>query len=113
MRVEVEILVLGKPEHRHRQIVVGARFLAEEDRIFALCFAELGREDGHAADVVPELHRAARDDAQILVLHIVQEDVTRHRVSWISRSITAKEKGRSFSGLFPIPDGPPGRSLRT
>ena len=65
--VEEQIFVLGEPEQRHREIVVGARFLAKEDRILALGFPELGRKDDHAADVVTELRRAARDHAQAFV----------------------------------------------
>jgi hypothetical protein len=43
-------------------------------------FLELGRKDDDAADVIAELRRAASDHAQVLVLHIVQEDMPGHRI---------------------------------
>ena len=69
---EKEILVLRKTQHGDRQVTIAAWIPAEEDWIFALQLAVLGRKDHHIAGVVTGLRPAPRDHAQVLVIYIVQ-----------------------------------------
>src|SRR5262245_27493623 len=71
---EKEILLFLEAEQRQRlELPVGC--LAKDDGVVRLDVAELGREreDGH--HVVAVVGAARRDDAQILVIDIVEQDV--------------------------------------
>ncbi len=97
--VEEEILSFSEAQQRHGEEAARAGVLAEQDRVFALHVAPFGGEGDHAADVVPQLGRMPRDDAQVLVRDVVQQGVFGH-CSSSPVSGGSSEKGRCFQRPF-------------
>jgi hypothetical protein len=87
--IEEQILVLFEAEQGHRQVLARGRVPPEQNGIFPLDIAELGRESDHAADVVPELGGVPRDHPEVGVGDVVEQSMLRHRGSCVGR-----KKGR-------------------
>jgi hypothetical protein len=77
MPVEKQIFVAVEAEQRDR-LEIAVRILAEEDRIFPLDLLIFGREDQHLVDAVAMLRAVPREQAQVVVIDVVQQDLIGH-----------------------------------
>ena len=73
VRAEEQVLLVLEAEQRDR-LELSVRRLVEHDRIVRLDVAELGRERERGHHVVAVRGAARGDDAQVLVVDVVQQD---------------------------------------
>lgn len=79
--LQEEVLVVRKAQHRHSLVCAAGRILAKEQRVFALQLGKFGDEGRHQANRIAKLRPELQDDAHIVMRHIVEHCVSRHRNS--------------------------------